>query len=160
MKLRHILGLGLATALSLSATAQSNSQKSFDKMKTLAGSWQGRVSTIPGDPDMEGTLTRVTLRVTSRGNAMVHEMKQAGTPDDPTKYDDPITMMYLDGDRLLLTHYCDAGNRPRMSGKITPDGKAVEFDFLDVSGSTEHGHMHHSTFTSLTPIITPKIGLI
>ncbi len=84
---------------------------------------------------------RVSLRVTSMGNALMHEMTGAGRPDDP------ITMLYLDGDRLMLTHYCDAGNRPRMVAKTAPDGKSVEFDFLDVAGSLQHGHMHHAVFT-------------
>ena len=94
-----------------------------------------------------GTTTDVWLRVTSRGNALVHEMKGSGTPDDPARYDHPVTMLYLDGDRLILTHYCDAGNRPRMAARLSPDGKTVEFDFLDVAGSTEYGHMQHAVFT-------------
>jgi hypothetical protein len=122
---------------------KSDAQKSFDSLKTLAGSWEGHVTTVPPQPDVEGKAAHLSLRVTSMGNAMVHEMTGDGRPDDP------ITMLYLDGDRLLLTHYCDAGNRPRMTGKMSPDGKTVEFDFLDVSGSTQYGHMHHAVFTMI-----------
>jgi hypothetical protein len=127
--------------LSTLAIAQSDAQKSFEKMKTLAGSWEGQVTTTPPDPEIDNKHIQATLRTTSMGNAMMHEMTGAGRPDDP------ITMLYLDGDRLLLTHYCDAGNRPRMVGKISPDGNTVEFAFLDVAGSTQYGHMDHAVFT-------------
>jgi hypothetical protein len=140
----------LMVLLSLCAVAfahtegpKSDAQKSFDSLKALAGSWEGHVTTVPPQPDIEGKPAHLSLRVTSMGNAMVHEMTGEGRPDDP------ITMLYLDGDRLLLTHYCDAGNRPRMTGKMSPDGKTVEFDFLDVSGSTQYGHMHHAVFTMI-----------
>jgi len=112
---RFVLYL-LLVSLSTLTFAQSDAQKSFDKLKTLAGSWQG---------SYEGKPMQATLRVTSMGNAIVHEMKGEGP-------DDPITMFYMDGDRLLLTHYCDAGNRPRMAVKLSPDGKTLEFDLLDV----------------------------
>jgi hypothetical protein len=125
----------------------SDAQKSFDQLKTLTGTWEGNLKTDPKDPEMEGAHPQVTLRVTSRGNAIVHEMKEAGTPDDPAKYDHPVTMLYLDSDRLFLTHYCDAGNRPRMVARTSPDGKTVEFDFVDVAGGTQYGHMHHAVFT-------------
>ncbi len=127
--------------IAASAFAQTDAQKSFDKLKTLAGSWEGHVTTVPQQAEIEGKLMQVSLRETSMGNALMHEMTGAGRPDDP------ITMLYLDGDRLLLTHYCDAGNRPRMVGNISPDGKTVEFSFLDVAGSTQYGHMHHAVFT-------------
>ncbi len=146
--LRYMLSFVALTLLSTIAFAQSDAQKSFDKLKALGGSWEGRVTLDPPQPDMtDGTLMQLSLRVTSRGNALVHEMKEAGTPDDPKHYDHPVTMLYLDGDRLLLTHYCDAGNRPRMAARTSPDGKTVEFDFVDVAGSTDHGHMHHAVFT-------------
>jgi hypothetical protein len=126
---------------------KSDAQKSFDTMKTLAGVWQGPVTIDPPMHDMGKAPTRVSMKVTSRGNALVHEMKEAGVPDDPSKYDNPVTMFYLDSDRLLLTHYCDAGNRPRMTDKASSDGKKVEFDYLDLSGSNQFGHMYHAVFT-------------
>ncbi len=129
--------------------AHSEAQQSFDKLKTLAGSWEARLTTIPPVAEMEGGLVQVTLHVTSRGNALVHEMTDPGKPDDPTRYDHPVTMLYLDSDRLTLTHYCDAGNRPRMVARTSPDGKTVEFDFVDVAGSTQYGHMHHAVFTMI-----------
>lgn len=100
-------------------------------------------------PGMNNAPVRVSLRVTSSGSALMHEMVPEGRSDDPSRGDDdPITMLYIDGDRLILTHYCDTGkNRPRMVGKLSPDGKTVEFDFLDVSGGTRYGHMHHAVFT-------------
>jgi len=116
-------------------------QKAFDKLKTLAGSWAGQLTTTPGVPAVEGKFAQFSLQVTSRGNAMVHEMSVFSLPDHS------VTMFYLDGDRLALTHYCDAGNRPRMVGKMSPDGKTLEFDFLDLAGSNENGHMHRAVFT-------------
>ena len=128
-------------SLSTLAVAQSEPAKSFDQLKTLAGSWEGHVTTVPQEPSVEGKATTVSFRVTSMGHTLMHEMTIAGRPDDP------ITMLYLDGAQLLLMHYCDAGNRPRMAGKMSPDGKSVEFDFLDVTGGNKHGHMHHAVFT-------------
>ena len=135
-------------ALSIVAVAQSDAQKSFDELKTLAGKWEGPVKVVPPMPEMNSNKpTQVTMRVTSRGNALVHEMLEAGAVDDPIKIDHPVTMLYMDEGRLLLTHYCDAGNRPRMVAKASPDGKTVEFDFLDIAGSTKYGHMQHAVFT-------------
>ena len=145
--LRFLLCL-VVMSLATAAVAQSDAQKSFDELKTLAGKWEGPVKVVPRMPEMEtGKPTQVTMRVTSRGNALVHEMLEAGAVDDPTKVDHPVTMLYMDEGRLLLTHYCDAGNRPRMVAKPSPDGKTVEFDFLDIAGSTRYGHMQHAVFT-------------
>jgi hypothetical protein len=137
-----LLGPGRASA------AESDAQKSFDQLKTLAGTWQGPATVEPPMEDMKnGALMQISLRVTSRGNALVHEMYDPNKPDDPSSYDHPLTMLYLDGNRLILTHYCDAGNRPRMVARPSPDGKRVEFDFADLSGGNEHGHMYHAVFT-------------
>ena len=124
-----IVLLSFATA----AFAQSGAQKSFDSLKALAGTWEGPATVLPKEAGMGGNTTmQVSLRVTSRGNALVHEMKEAGKPDDPAHYDHPVTMLYLDGDRLLLTHYCDAGNRPRMMSAAPECGRRPHMGFLRV----------------------------
>jgi hypothetical protein len=163
MKYTHIVTLGLALALSLSvatelaaqsdmqhsmpAAAPSDAQKSFDTIKTFAGEWEGPV-TVPEMPEMsDGKPIHVSLRVTSRGNAVVEEFQEANTPFDAAKFDHPVTMLYVDGGQLNLVHYCDAGNRPHMIGKMSPDGKTVDFALVDVSGSMERGHMQHAVFT-------------
>ncbi len=132
---RFLLSAALM-GLSTLAFAQSDAQKSFNQLKSLAGSREGT---------MEGKPMQVSLRVTSMGNVLMHEMTMAGRPDDP------ITMLCVDGDRLLLTHYCDAGNRPRMAATMTPDGKTVDFHFLDVANfnSKQVGYMQHAVFTTL-----------
>ncbi len=130
------------------AAAKSDAQKSFETLKSLAGTWTAKLTLDPPLPDIDDKVpSQISMRVTSRGNALVHEMYALGVPDDPTRYDRPVTMLYLDADRLTLVHYCDAGNRPRMVGKVSPDGNTVEFDFVDISGGTQRGHMHHAVFT-------------
>ena len=168
MKNKHLLAtslgmaLGVVLALAASSLGQTTTttttppvlatetEKSFDKLKALAGSWEGPVSVDPPMPASMGSSDKplhITMRVTSRGHALVHEMQEAGTPLDPALYDHPVTMLYTDGDQLLLTHYCDAGNRPRMTGKLSADGTKVEFAFLDMAGGNDYGHMFHAVFT-------------
>jgi hypothetical protein len=118
--------------------AKSDAQISFDALKSLAGTWTGPVTTDPPNPEINGPI-RVTMRVASRGNVLVHEIPPGGVPEP--------TMIYLDGDRLTLVHYCEAGNRPRMVARKSPDQKTVEFDFVDISGSTSPAYLHHFVFT-------------
>lgn len=121
--------------------ARSQTQEAFDKLKTLAGTWVGPLATTPADPNVAGKFAQHTLQVTSRGNAIMHELSVSGLPDHP------VTMFYLEDDRLVATHYCDAGNRPRMVGRVSPDGMRVEFEFLDLAGADQYGHMHGVAFT-------------
>jgi len=117
-----------------SANAQSDAKKAFEKLKTLAGSWEGKIV---------GISINFTIRAASSGTAILHE-GNTGTGRPPNH---EITMFYLDGDRLLATHYCDAGNRSRFEGKMSPDGKTIEFSFIDVAGGTQGGFLKGMAFT-------------
>jgi hypothetical protein len=117
-----------------SSGAQSDAKKAFEKLKTLAGSWQGTVM---------GMSINVTIRLASSGTAILHE----ATGDGKRPPNHEITMFYVEGDRLLATHFCDGGNRVRWEGKMSPDGKRIEFSFLDVAGGTRGGLAKDMVFT-------------
>ena len=60
-----------------------------------------------------------------------------------------MTMFHLNSGKLMLTHYCMAGNQPTMKGSYTPETKTITFDFVSASNlkSVDDGHMHHAVYT-------------
>lgn len=115
--------------------AQSAAQKSFDQLKSLQGSWEGK--------NPKGELLTITFRDTAGGSALMSEIHGHGP-------ENMISMIHLDGpDRLMLTHYCGAGNQPRMVASASPDGKTIAFDFLDGTNlsAPDAGHMQRVVFT-------------
>ena len=125
--------LALALFLTLAATAafaQSDSQKSFDQLKALSGRWEGKAS--------NGHAVEVSFRETSGGSAVMSEIHGHGP-------EDMISMFNMDGpNRLLITHYCGAGNQPRMLASTSADGKTVTFTYLDATNlaTPDAGHMN------------------
>ena len=117
-------------------SAQSEGKKLFAKLKTLEGSWQGKVMDIP---------ITFTIRAASSGTVILHEGHTSG--GRPPNHE--ITMFYLEGDRLLATHYCDGGNRSRLEGKISADEKSIEFSFIDVTESTRGGYLKDMVMTMI-----------
>jgi len=117
-----------------SAFAQSNAQKAFNAIKNMPGTWEQQ------SPD--GHTLQVTFKVVSGGSAVMSEIL------DPKE--DMISMIHLDGpNRLLLTHYCGAGNQPRMQASFSPDGKVITFNYVDATNlaTPDAGHMNQMLLT-------------
>ena len=131
-----VVAMACGTSVAQTTTHPSEAQKAFDNMKKLAGSWQGTIM---------GISINVTIRLASSGTAILHEANTDG--GRPPNHE--ITMFYVEGERLLATHFCDGNNRARLEGKLSPDGNAIEFSFLEVTGSTRGGLVKHMVFTTI-----------
>lgn len=129
----------LATPLVLQAQAEPQpAAAAFDRLKALAGDWID----LDGAFGMKGKVA-VTYRITGGGSTVI-ETLFAGAPHEMT------TVYHKDGRHVVLTHYCAAGNQPRMRATTT-DGRTLAFDF---DGGTnldpaQDGHMHSGTIEFL-----------
>jgi hypothetical protein len=98
-----VLALVLVVAAPRARAGEGITAKvAFDKLKTLVGDWKAE-STGHGE-DHSGTIS---YKVTGAGS-VVMETEFAGSPHEM------VTMYHLDGDDLVLTHYCAAGNQPKL----------------------------------------------
>ena len=116
--------------------AQTDAQRAFTTIKSLPGNWEGKASS--------GQTVQVTFKLTSGGSAVMSEILEPN--------EDMISMFHLDGPtRLLLTHYCAAGNQPRMQASVSPDAKTITFNFVDATNleSPDAGHMQRMVLTVL-----------
>jgi hypothetical protein len=119
------------------AGAGGNGTAAFEQLKSLAGHWETEKSNTD-----KATLD---LEVTSGGTAVIERAHVT----DAGKTVEMITLYYLDGDQLKLTHYCMAGNQPTMHGSYASDTKTITFEFESATNlkSPNDGHMHHAVYT-------------
>src|SRR5690242_1360919 len=58
----------------------TETQQAFKSLKTIAGEWEGAVTVDPPQPQWKSDNgLHITMRVTSRGNVLVHELQEANT---------------------------------------------------------------------------------
>jgi hypothetical protein len=88
---------------------------------------------------------RVSYKLTAGGSALMSEIQS----QMEGKSEDMVSMIHLDNGRLLLTHYCAAGNQPRMQATTSADGKTITFNFIDATNlaSADTPHMKSVVFT-------------
>lgn len=108
------------------APPTSKSQADFDRLKSLAGVWEAE--------SPHGT-SRISYAVVSNGSTVME------TIDQPEHAGMMITMYHLDGDRLMMTHYCSAGNQPRMR-LVSSTPTALTFEMFDATNLASNSDAH------------------
>ncbi len=109
-----------------------SSQAAFDKLKGLAGRWEGSVNT----PD--GPASVVEYRVTAAGKTVMEVLF-------PGSEYEMVSVYYMDGDQLIAKHFCAMGNQPemRLDGKASSEN---ELHFAFTGGTNldpaKDPHMH------------------
>ena len=89
----------------------------FQTLKSLEGEWIRK--------DATGSTSETEFRVSS-GGSTVRELMFPGEAFEMTN------MYALDGNSVVMTHYCASGNQPRMRAQGV-EGNRLAFAFEDVS---------------------------
>jgi len=115
------------------ASEPGKEMASMEKMKSLVGHWEGK--------DKEGKPIQLTYHLVSGGSTLVERM------DHGEHKDGMITVYHLDGNDVMLTHYCSMGNQPRMRA-VGSDAGSISFSFVDGTNmKSEDPHMHKLTIS-------------
>lgn len=126
-----------AAGTAIAGEPQVDAATAFEKLKALEGDWSGEITS----EDHQGEPVHHTFRVSANGS-VVQEIMNEGTEHEM------INMYHLDGDDLLMTHYCAGGNQPRMkldTARATPD--KLPFVYMDGTNldPAKDGHIHAGT---------------
>jgi hypothetical protein len=101
----------------------------FARLKKMAGTWTARST--------KGWTETNRYEVAGKGSVVIGRSFFEGEENDGM-----LSTFFMDGDRLLLTHYCEAGNQPTLIA-ATIDGDQVTFAFRSGTNLTARpGHMH------------------
>jgi hypothetical protein len=125
------------------AVTPARARAAFDLLRQLAGEWDASST--------QGWQGVRTMQVIAGGSAIVAASR---LDPHPGADESMATIFHLDGDRLMLTHYCVARNQPRLvATSISEDGRRIEFSFLDGTNmrSRNDGHMDRAIFTIESP---------
>jgi hypothetical protein len=141
MKNRRLLTI---SSLFLAATVSAGiAGRAAANTEVDAGTAFSRLKALVGDWDIESNRGKAHSRfeLIAGGSVLLEHFTEPGGQEMLTAY-------YLDGSRLVLTHYCLAGNQPQMVAEKF-DRASGELDFAFAGGSNISpgtGHMHDAVF--------------
>jgi len=102
----------------------------LDPLKKLDGEWVGKAGA--GDQKMDAT---VVYHVTAAGSAVMETQFPGGDHE-------MVTLYTVEGGQLVLTHYCAAGNQPRMKARKGTAANELIFDYAGGPGINVKTDMH------------------
>ncbi len=88
----------------------------------------GKIKSLEGTWAMEGNEVASEYKVSSGGH-VVRQVMFPGAQHEMTN------VYHMDGDALVMTHYCAVGNQPRMRASHA-DGNTIAFTFESVTNMT------------------------
>ncbi len=144
-QVRNVLVVALSFTFihSSSLHAQPPDSAGLQALKALEGSWAGPTFKHQGERVWaEQSDAVVTYKVTGAGSAVV-ETLFPGTPSE-------MTTVYHDDSHgnLVMTHYCNARNQPKME-LVSFENHQLKFELAadaDIDAAHEH-HAHELTIT-------------
>ena len=110
-------------ALSMPLPAQNNSERAFATFKSLNGRWA----------------------IESNGKTLPIEMRyEVGSKESivTEQFGKELSVIYLDGENLLMTHFCNAGNQPRLRLKEGGQPGHFEFEMFDITNLKDASTPH------------------
>lgn len=126
---------GISKVVQSPAVDPAAARNAFERFKKLQGTWAAKST--------KGWEEQTTFK-TIAGESVVVEEGINAHPGETM-----LTVFHLDGDRLILTHYCAAKNQPRLvASSISDDERTVTFTFLDATNlsSRDKGHMDKAVY--------------
>lgn len=102
-------------------------QATFAELSTLVGDWTT-------DPE-KGRALQVSFTLTAANTVLVERWKTASGRES-------LTLYYIDGQRIVVTHYCPIGNQPRLVMDRVAQSGRLSFSFLDATGLDSKGESH------------------
>jgi len=115
-KMKRFLIMVAVAALAVPVLAQGPSpKKAFETLKKLAGTWEMK--------GPNGETMRVIYKVSGAGSSLIETQF-------PGEAHEMVSVYHMDGNDLLMTHYCAAGNQPTMKYKPGKDANILFFDFV------------------------------
>lgn len=119
------IAFALFLATAVAALAQPPWHTAFppmNKMRSMAGTWQGRVLDSPFRRNLP---VRLVYEAVSGGQAVLERLKMGDS-------DEMVSVYHQEGDQLMMTHYCSSNTQPRLRTRRYPaDLSSFELEFVD-----------------------------